>query len=151
MIVGVDNSDALVNIKKVNIVDNIVSTINRSKEGGGIIDIGVTPGTSNNSNNNTIESSIEPSKAGVGRKESDHTNLVADTVETRTWYTNNSLFDHTVIVANIVLESDSVSDTSIDNGGNFIHNTNLDLEKGSLCLVIPRFLKIRLQLMISFL
>ena len=41
--VGVNNNDALTKIKKVNTVDNSVSTINRSKEGVGTIDIGDTP------------------------------------------------------------------------------------------------------------
>ena len=43
----------------------------------GIIDIGDTPGTNNNNSNNTIEPYIKPSKEGVGRKESDHTDSVA--------------------------------------------------------------------------
>ena len=66
--VGVDTSDALAKIKKVNTVDNIVSTIDRSKEGVGTIHIGDTPGTSNYNNNNIIKPSIEPSKVGVGKK-----------------------------------------------------------------------------------
>ena len=50
-----DNNDALAKIKKVNTVDNSVSTIDRSKEGVGTIDIGDISGTGNNNNNNTIE------------------------------------------------------------------------------------------------
>ena len=136
LIVGVDNNDTLA--KKENKVNNnnnySINTIDRSKEGVGTINIVETPGTGNNSNT-TIESFIESSKAGVDRKELDHTNSVAwavldhvrtldletrmwygnnsttDTAETRAWYAKNSLFD-TAIVADVPLDSDSVSDTS---------------------------------------
>ena len=134
--VGVDNNDALA--KKVNKVNNnnnnSINTTNRSKEGVGIIDIGNIPDAGNNSNT-TTKPSIEPSKTGVGRKESDHTNSVAnsttDTTETHAWYAKNSLFDIS-IAADVVLESDSISDTSINIGDNLIHNTKLDLEIGFL-------------------
>ena len=107
----------------------------------------------------------------MGRKESNHTNLVAwavfdhvqtldietqmryakksTTAETRAWYAKNSLFGHITIIADVVLKSDSVANTSINNGDNLIHNLSLELEKKGLCLVIQRFTKVRLQLMIS--
>ena len=73
-----DNSDALAKeFKKVNKVDNSISTINRSKEGVGTIDIDDAPSTGNNNSNNTIEPSIEPSKEGVGRNESNHINTMS--------------------------------------------------------------------------
>ena len=131
--IGVDNRDALA--KKVNNINNnnnSINTIDRSKEGVGTIDIVETPGTGNNSSN-----TIEPSKIGVGKKESNHNNTVIVDSKTKDDYivsdpdSVSPCLDH-IVVSDSVSRSDtrtSINDTS---SNNLIHNTNLDLEKGSL-------------------
>ena len=119
--IGVDNSNALAKIKKVNSVDNIGSNINHSKEGVGTIHIDDEPSTGNNNSNNTIKPSIEPSKEGVGRKESDYNNTVSigsnddvvlDYTDSYTW----KVLDHVPVnVADALLDS---------NDGYLIHDNN---------------------------
>ena len=101
-----DNSDTLANkVNKVNNNNNSINTINRSKDGMGNINIIDTHITSDIVIVNTVT-------------DLDDDNMVTDSA--------------------VVLDSESVSDTSMSisddtTGSNdLIHNTNLNLEKGSL-------------------
>ena len=134
--VGADNSDVLA--KEVNNVNtgivndnndnNSISTINCSKEGVRTICIIDTPGTGNSNSDNTIE----PSNVGVGKKESN--TVIVHNKEHINSITSHNNDNYNMVTTTNKKEIDRHydNDTSVStNDYNLIHNTNLDLDKGS--------------------